>query len=153
MRFLMVDRILEMVPGESVVAEKILSPDEELFRDHFPGFPVVPGVLLTEMMAQAAGKCLNGQRHSRGLAVLLEIRAARFRQWAKPGEVLRIAAQIVSNTPVLARANADISMAGRPICSSELVFAFQPRSSFSADYEDAVLDAYLAGASAPRVNP
>lgn len=152
MRFLMVDRIIEMAPGESIIAEKALSASEELFRDHFPGFPVVPGVLLTEMMAQAAGKCLNAQRQSHELAVLLEIRSARFRQWVKPGEVARIQAKILSNTPAVARASADISVDGKPICSCELLFAFQPRSSFAADYQDAVLETFLANTTAPRVN-
>jgi 3-hydroxyacyl-[acyl-carrier-protein] dehydratase len=146
MRFVMVDRILEMVPGESVLAEKTLSPDEELFRDHFPGFPVVPGVLLTEMMAQAAGKCLNAPQDARGLPVLLEIRNARFRQWVKPGETVSIHAKILSNSPAVARASARILVAGKPIASSDLVFAFQPRSSFAADYRDAVLEAFLSAA-------
>lgn len=62
MRFLLVKSIVSLVPGESIEARMSLPASEELFRDHFPGFPVVPGVLLTEMMAQAAGKCLNAQR-------------------------------------------------------------------------------------------
>ena len=61
MRFLMVDRIVSLEPGVSIEAEKTLDASEELFRDHFPGFPVVPGVLLTEMMAQAAGKCVDAE--------------------------------------------------------------------------------------------
>ena len=61
MRFLLVNRIIAMQPGVSIEAEMTLPAFEELFRDHFPGFPVVPGVLLTEMMAQGAGKCLNAE--------------------------------------------------------------------------------------------
>jgi 3-hydroxymyristoyl/3-hydroxydecanoyl-(acyl carrier protein) dehydratase len=64
MRFVMVDRILSMVPGKSIEAIKVMPPSEELFQDHFPGFPVVPGVLLTEMMAQASGKCLYAEVNS-----------------------------------------------------------------------------------------
>lgn len=143
MRFLFVDRILELVPGVSILAEKTLAPDEELFRDHFPGFPVVPGVLLTEMMAQAAGKCLNAQHRERGLAILLEIRAARFQRWMKPGETASIRAQIVSDAQTVARASAEISVAGKAICSSQLLFAFQPRESFASDYRDLVLEEYL----------
>lgn len=144
MRFLLIDRIVEMTPGQSIVAEKTLPPEEELFQDHFPGFPVVPGVLLTEMMAQAVGKCLNASRQSRELAMLLEIRSARFRNWVKPGETASISARIVSDTPAVARATASITVAGRPICSSELLFAFQSRASFAADYRDLVLEEFLA---------
>ena len=66
MRFIFVDEIIELQPGEHIKAIKTISSGEEFFRDHFPGFPVVPGVLLTEMMAQAAGKCLDAQRSARG---------------------------------------------------------------------------------------
>lgn len=146
MRFLMVDRIVAMVPGDSIVAEKSLGAEEELFQDHFPGFPVVPGVLLTEMMAQAAGKCLNAQRQSRELAILLEIRSSKFRQWVRPGEVARIEAKILSNAGAVARASASIAVAGKPICSAELLFAFQPRASFAGDYRDEVLETFLRSA-------
>ena len=84
MRFLLVKRIVTLEPGKSVEAEMSLPATEELFQDHFPGFPVVPGVLLTEMMAQTAGKCLNAQQLPRGNAMLVEVRSARFRQWAWP---------------------------------------------------------------------
>ena len=86
MRFLLIDRIVTLDPGKSIEAETVLSASEELFGDHFPGFPVVPGVLLTEMMGQAAGKCLSADKPERGNAMLVEIRNARFRHWARPDE-------------------------------------------------------------------
>ena len=56
MRFVLLDRVISLEPGRSIHAVKTMPEDEELFLDHFPGFPVVPGVLLVEMMAQAAGQ-------------------------------------------------------------------------------------------------
>src|SRR5512143_2586644 len=94
MRFILVDRIHELDPGKRIIASKTLPASEELFRDHFPGFPVVPGVLLTEMMAQAAGKCLNAQRLPRGNAMLVEVRNAKFRRWVRPDETIILHAQI-----------------------------------------------------------
>jgi 3-hydroxyacyl-[acyl-carrier-protein] dehydratase len=144
MRFLLVDRILELEPGRSILAEKTLSASEELFRDHFPGFPVVPGVLLTEMMAQAAGKCLNAQRLPRGAAMLIEIRSARFRSWAEPDQLIGLKATIERNLNDVASARCEATVNGRKICSAELLFAFKPLASFAPDYRDEVLESFLA---------
>lgn len=143
MRFLMVDRIVALEPGKSAVAEKCLPADEELFRDHFPGFPVVPGVLLTEMMAQTAGKALNAERLTRGNAMLIEIRQARFRSWARPDEVIRLSATIELNQPQIATARCSAEVAGRQICSAQLLFSFKPLAEFAADYRDEVLERFL----------
>jgi 3-hydroxyacyl-[acyl-carrier-protein] dehydratase len=62
-----------MVPGQTIRAEKYVAADEDYFADHFPGFPVVPGVLLTEMMAQAAGKCLNAPAEGNTLRAATDV--------------------------------------------------------------------------------
>jgi 3-hydroxyacyl-[acyl-carrier-protein] dehydratase len=149
MRFLLVESIVAMVPGESIEARMSLPSGEELFQDHFPGFPVVPGVLLTEMMAQAAGKCLNAQRLPRGNAMLIEIRSARFRSWVRPGESIALHAAIEKNQPDFAAARCHAQVAGRKVCSAELLFAFKPIAEFSPDYRDHVLEDYLAARSSP----
>ena len=149
MRFLLVDRILALEPGVSIQAEKTMDPAEELFRDHFPGFPVVPGVLLTEMMAQAAGKCLDTEGIPRGKAMLGEIRSARFRSWMRPGETAAIFASVVKSQTDYAVASCHIKVAERKICSAELMFAFMPNSTFAPDYVDAVLATYLATRTSP----
>ena len=145
MRFLLVDRLLALEPGIRAHAETTLGAEQELFRDHFPGFPVVPGVLLTEMMAQTAGKCLNAENRPRGLAMLIEIRNARFRHWATPGEVISLSAEIVGNSESVARANATAKVGDKVIASCELTFSFTPRDRFSPDYRDRVLEDFLNG--------
>src|SRR5262245_39415058 len=127
MRFLLVDRIRALDPGKSIRAEKTLPPDEELFLDHFPGFPVVPGVLLTEMMAQAAGKCLDAERRPRGKPMLAQIRAANFREWVRPGETAEIVVVIQSSQEQVATARCHVEVTGRRVCSAELLFAFMPK--------------------------
>jgi 3-hydroxyacyl-[acyl-carrier-protein] dehydratase len=147
MRFILVDRITELEPGRSIVAEKTLSPDEELFGDHFPGFPVVPGVLLVEMMAQAAGKCLDALRTTRGKAMLVQIRSARFKQWVMPGQTAEIRSSIVSNQETVASASCSVRVSDRNVCTSDLLFTFVPWDQFAADSHDSVLDQFLAGRS------
>ena len=143
MRFLFVDRILTLDPGKSIRAVKTLAGDEELFRDHFPGFPVVPGVLLTEMMAQAAGKCLDAERKPRGKAMLARIVSAGFREWVRPDEEALICAEIKTNQAKYATAQCHVEVRGKKVCTAELFFAFLPMAELAKDYVDDVLEAYL----------
>jgi len=144
MRFLFVDRILELRPGQSIKAEKSISPEEDYFRDHFPGFPVVPGVLLTEMMAQAAGKCLDAEGGTRGKAMLAQIRSAGFREWVRPGQTALIQAEIKNNREQYASANCSVEVAGTKVCSADLLFAFLPLRNLATDFRDEVLDNFLS---------
>jgi 3-hydroxyacyl-[acyl-carrier-protein] dehydratase len=143
MRFLLVKRIVALQPGVSIEAEMSLPPEEELFQDHFPGFPVVPGVLLTEMMAQAAGKCLNAQRLPRGVAMLGEVRSAKFRAWVHPGELIRLHATIDASRDAFAVARCHAEVGGRKVCSAELLFSFLPQERFAAGYRDELLERWF----------
>ena len=143
MRFILVDEILELEPGKLIRAVKTFDPGEELFRDHFPGFPVVPGVLLTEMMAQAAGKCLNAESPSRGLAILARLKSATFRDWVLPGQKAGIFCEIRTSRAQFATANGHVEIEDRRVCTAELFFTFVPASRFAENYRDEVLDRYL----------
>lgn len=148
MRFILVDKILELAPGTRIKAIKYISPDEEFFQDHFPGFPVVPGVLLTEMMAQASGKCLEGEDYDRGRPVLAKISEATFRDWMRPGETAVITAEATKSRRAFATTSCRIDIGSRHICSAELFFSFVPHEKFGGGYRDPVLDRYLT--SHPR---
>ena len=148
MRFLLIDDIVDMVPGLTIAAVKTLAADAEIFRDHFPGFPVVPGVLLIEMMAQAAGKCLDAEDADRGKAMLVQVRHASFRQWVRPDERADIAARITLSTPVSAMASCVIQVGDRTVADAHLVFAFVPRSRLAEHFTDEVLERYLTGRAA-----
>jgi 3-hydroxyacyl-[acyl-carrier-protein] dehydratase len=143
MRFLLNNRILSLEPGVSIDAEMSLPPEEELFRDHFPGFPVVPGVLLTEMMGQAAGKCLVAQKLPRGYPMLAEIRNARFRSWVRPGEIIRLHATIQTSRDTFAVAQCHATVELRKVCSAELLLSFAPADQFSAGYRDELLEQWF----------
>jgi 3-hydroxyacyl-[acyl-carrier-protein] dehydratase len=139
----LVDRILDLVPGKKISAEKVVSPDEDYFRDHFPGFPVVPGVLQTEMMAQAAGKCLDAEDLGRGKAMLARIVSANFRGWVRPGSTCRIFAEVRSSRPKFATVEAWVEVEGSRVADAELLFAFVPMQEFAPGYRDEVLEAYM----------
>jgi 3-hydroxyacyl-[acyl-carrier-protein] dehydratase len=143
MRFILVDKIIDMVPGEWARGTKYIARDEDYFADHFPGFPVVPGVLLTEMMAQTAGKCLNADRYGKEYAMLAQITSAKFLKWIKPESHLEMYAEIKNNKPRFATARCKITCEEDLVCSADLFFTFIPEDSFLKNYHDDVLESFL----------
>jgi len=91
--FLMVDRILEIESGKRIVGIKNVTINEPFFQGHFPGHPVMPGVLIIESMAQVAGILAYlsaGEEDRKKITYFLAIDNARFRKPVLPGDVLRL---------------------------------------------------------------
>lgn len=149
MRFLLVDRILELEPLKRIVAVKEIAPDEDYFQDHFPGYPVVPGVLQVESMAQAAGKCLMAGMDASLWPVLLQVKQANFRKSVLPGSSLRIEAEITSCNKTAAGATAKLSCRGEAVADCSLLFGFIGKDKLQPGYRDEVLAAYLEGGPRP----
>ncbi|MBQ7990491.1 MAG: 3-hydroxyacyl-ACP dehydratase FabZ [Oscillospiraceae bacterium] len=93
--FLLIDEIEEMEPGKRVVAYKDMTPDEFWFKGHFPDYPVVPGVLMVEMMAQAGCAAMLALPENKGkIGFFGGIKDAKFRRQVVPGDRLRIEVEI-----------------------------------------------------------
>jgi 3-hydroxyacyl-[acyl-carrier-protein] dehydratase len=85
MRWLLIDKVLEMNPGKNAVGVRCFSRSELFFMDHFPAYPIVPGVLQIEMIAQLAGKCIVASNPS-FMPVLTSVHQAKFRKEIFPGD-------------------------------------------------------------------
>lgn len=115
--FLLVDRVLEMEPEQRIVALKNVTVNEPFFNGHFPGQPVMPGVLLIEGMAQAGGILLLRSRpeRDRKLMYLMTIEKARFRRPVVPGD------QVIFEIEVLRLRSAHSKLGCRALVDGELV--------------------------------
>lgn len=96
MRFRQIDRIVQLEVGKSIKAEKTLTGNEDYLRDHFPRFPVQPGVLMLESLFQASQFLVRASEnfHS-GLVVLSGVRNVKFASFLQPGETLTVEAEIL----------------------------------------------------------
>lgn len=93
MKFVLVDRIVELVPGERIVTEKALSLAEEYLADHFPKFPVLPGVFMLEAMVQAGAWLVREKLDFQPtIIVLKEARNVTYKSFLAPGRVMRVEA-------------------------------------------------------------
>lgn len=96
MRFTLIDRITSIVPGKSITAIKNLSLGEEYLADHFPGFPVMPGVLMVEALVQTGAWLMRVQEDFAYSMVLLKSsRAVKFVNFVTPGRTLHVQTEII----------------------------------------------------------
>ena len=121
MRFLLVERYVEVTP-ERVVATTSFEPALPLFRDHFPGVPLVPGVLLIEAMGQAAGWALLARLRFERLVLLAEVERATFRRPVRPGVGLQLEADLGPLEGSRARASARVRVGSRTMAEADLQF-------------------------------
>ena len=126
--FLLVDRIEEIEPGVRAVGLKNVTQNEPFLQGHFPDYPVMPGVLIIEAMAQvgAVGVMAGGEHRDR-LALFAGIDGVRFRRQVLPGDVLRMEVEITRLKGKVGRGKGRATVGGERVCEAELMFAFADR--------------------------
>jgi 3-hydroxyacyl-[acyl-carrier-protein] dehydratase len=111
--FLLVDRIVELEPGRRVVGIKQVTANEPQFTGHFPGRPIMPGVLMVEALAQTAGVCVMTLDDYRGkLGLFAGIDECRFRRMVLPGDTLRLEVTVEKLRGMFGRVRAVASVDG-----------------------------------------
>jgi 3-hydroxyacyl-[acyl-carrier-protein] dehydratase len=127
--FLLIDRIIEFEPGTRLVAIKNVTINEPFFQGHFPGYPLMPGVLIVEAMAQAGGMIMMHALPDRDkkLVVFTGIEAAKFRRPVTPGDQLRIEVEVLSMRTRLGRINGKAFVDGKLACEAILACSVVPR--------------------------
>jgi 3-hydroxyacyl-[acyl-carrier-protein] dehydratase len=122
MRFSLLDQITELQPGVRITAVKRLLPDADYLRDHFPRFPVMPGVLMLEAMYQASAwlvRQTEGFQHS--MVVLKEARNIKYAGFVTPGKELQVTAEIVKHDQTLTTLKVQGTIDGNVAVNGRLV--------------------------------
>src|SRR5919205_1912669 len=125
--FEMIDRVVAFDRAARHLEARSTVPDASpVFEGHFPGHPLMPGVLLTETMAQASGYLVLGLMDFTHMPFLMAVDKARFRTFVGPGTVLTVTAQLEHEGSGYAVTKARITAEGKPICDAELRFRIMP---------------------------
>jgi 3-hydroxyacyl-[acyl-carrier-protein] dehydratase len=127
--FLLIDRVTELEPGVRAIAEHTFTGDEWYQPGHFPGNPIVPGVILTESMAQTATVAAMAHPDYRdGLGLFAGIEEMRFKRIVKPGDTGRFVARFVKMRRGFARVNVQTFVGDELAAEGVIIAIFQPRT-------------------------
>jgi 3-hydroxyacyl-[acyl-carrier-protein] dehydratase len=125
--FQLIDRILDLNMEEKTIAVEAQVPKEStIFEGHFPGYPIMPGVLLIESMAQTSGWLVLSLLKFERMPFLAAVKEAKMRGFVTPGEVLRIEASIVHEGSGYAITDARVKVGGKLRCNSTLMLTHVP---------------------------
>ncbi len=121
--FQLIDRITELnLTDLTIRAEATIPTNSSIFEGHFPGYPLMPGVLLIECMAQTSGWLIIARNRFTRMPFLASVREAKLRTFATPGQVLSIEAKLDHEGSGFAVAEAEIKSNGKLVCGADITF-------------------------------
>jgi 3-hydroxyacyl-[acyl-carrier-protein] dehydratase len=124
--FLLLDEVIELEPGKRVVARKQVRDDEFWTQGHFPGRPVMPGVLIVEAMAQAGAVAVLSEEENRGkIALFAGIDGVRFKRIVEPGDELELTCELETVRGPIGRGKARATVDGKLAARGTLTFAVE----------------------------
>ena len=129
MRWFLVDKVTELVPGERIRGLKCVSLGDEVLHDHFPDYPILPGALILESLAQLGGYLVETSFHVPGApvrrAVLAQIKDARFYETVGPGERIDLSADLESTLEGAARVRVEAKVEAKRVARAEVTFVLK----------------------------
>ena len=122
--FLLLDTVEELIPGQRAVAKKCVTYNEPFFQGHFPGEPVMPGVLIIEALAQAGAVAILSKEENRGkTAYFAAIDSAKFKKKVIPGDILILETEISKSKGPMGIGKATATVDGKLAVTAQLTFA------------------------------
>lgn len=124
--FLLVDKVLEQEEGKRVVAIKNVTANEPFFQGHFPDYPVMPGVLILEALAQAGAIAVLAIEENKGkIGFFAGVDKCRFKKQVKPGDQLKLEVEITRMRGAIGKGKGIATVDGEVACEAEIMFAIQ----------------------------
>ena len=122
--FLMIDEIAEYIPGESAIAYKYVNEEEWYFKGHFPGNPIMPGVLIAESLAQTGAVAILSVEENKGKNALFGgIDKMKFKKMVVPGDILKLEVKIIKRKGSIGVGEGVATVDGKVVAKGELTFA------------------------------
>lgn len=121
--FLLIDKIIDFEKGRYAIGEKSVTANEEYFNGHFPSYPVMPGVLILEAMAQTGAVAILSEEENKGkIALFVGADKVRFKKEVKPGDTLKLECELTEKRGSFGIGNAKAYVDGKLVCIAQLKF-------------------------------